>query len=99
MRGLAPQFDDGAGLYSIELHHMLSREGNNYYLFFEISPEGHAIVDPLFISYPIVQNQLCNAVMIAIPIVRIAYTQVFLEGRLFHTGIALLCLHIGQDCT
>ena len=46
MRGLAPQFDDGAGLYSMELHHMLGREGNNYYLFFEISPEGHAIVDP-----------------------------------------------------
>ena len=46
MRGLAPQFDDGAGLYSMELHHMLGREGNNYYLFFEISPEGHAVVDP-----------------------------------------------------
>lgn len=43
---LHTQFDDGAGLYSMELHHMLGREGNNYYLFFEISPEGHAIVDP-----------------------------------------------------
>lgn len=46
MRGLAPQFDDGAGLYSMELHHILGREGNNFYFFFEISPEGHALVDP-----------------------------------------------------
>ena len=45
MWGLAPQFDDGAGLYSMELYHMLDREGNNYYLFFEFPPEGHTIVD------------------------------------------------------
>ncbi len=45
-KGLAPKFDDGAGLYSMELHHILGREGNNLYLFFEITPEGHAIVDP-----------------------------------------------------
>ena len=44
--GLAPQYDEGAGLYSMELHHMLGREGNNYYLFFEVTPEEHAIIDP-----------------------------------------------------
>ena len=45
-RGLAPQFDDGNGIYSMELHHMLGRKGNNYYLFFEVTPTQHAKIDP-----------------------------------------------------
>lgn len=44
-KGLAPRFDDGEGLYSMELHHLLGRNGNNFYLFFEITPIGHSIID------------------------------------------------------
>ena len=44
-RGLAPQYDDGAGIYSMELHHMLGRNGDSYYIFFEVTPEEHAAID------------------------------------------------------
>ena len=46
MRGLAPQFFENGKQYTMELHHILGREGNNFYFFFEITPEGHAQVDP-----------------------------------------------------
>lgn len=44
--GKAPLFGTGDDAYSMELHHMLGREGDNYYLFFEVSPEDHAKIDP-----------------------------------------------------
>ena len=46
MRGLAPQITENGRQYTMELHHILGREGNNFYFFFEITPEGHAQVDP-----------------------------------------------------
>ncbi len=46
-KGLAPQYiDDSGTLYSMELHHMLGRNNDNYYLFFEVTPAEHALVDP-----------------------------------------------------
>ena len=44
-KGLAPQIVENGRTFSMELHHMLGREGNYYYLFFEITPQGHSIVD------------------------------------------------------
>lgn len=44
-QGLAPQIVENGKTSSMELHHILGRTGDNFYLFFEISPQGHAIVD------------------------------------------------------
>ena len=46
IKGLAPQYDEGFGIYSMELHHILGRKGENFYLFFEVTPVEHAIIDP-----------------------------------------------------
>lgn len=46
MRGLAPQFVEKGKQYTMELHHILGREDDNFYFFFEITPKGHAQVDP-----------------------------------------------------
>ena len=45
-KGLAPQILEDGKWVSMELHHILGRSDNYYYLFFEISPSGHAQVDP-----------------------------------------------------
>ena len=45
-KGLAPQIMEDGMLRSMELHHILGREGDYFYFFFEISPKGHSIVDP-----------------------------------------------------
>ncbi len=45
-KGLAPRFvDDQGNVFSMELHHFKGRENDNFYLFFEITPEGHAKID------------------------------------------------------
>lgn len=44
--GRAPLVKEGGVFRPMELHHILGRKGNNYYIFFEITPRGHAKIDP-----------------------------------------------------
>jgi len=44
-KGLAPQIMEDGELRSMELHHILGRDNDYYYFFFEISPKGHAQID------------------------------------------------------
>lgn len=43
--GRAPLVKEDGVFRPKELHHILGRKGNNYYIFFEITAKGHSIVD------------------------------------------------------